>query len=59
MKQNPLPLADRVSDAVALITGKHTVRCPLPGCRVSIRYRAVTPDEAKRLTALASDHTRH
>ncbi|THA55748.1 hypothetical protein [Streptomyces sp. A1136] len=59
MDQQPEPLADRVSDAVALLVGKHTVRCPQPGCRVSVRYRAVTPDEAKRLTDLATDHTRH
>ncbi|MEV6687612.1 hypothetical protein AB0N28_20090 [Streptomyces sp. NPDC051130] len=52
-------LSERVCDAVALLTGKHTVRCPYLGCGVSIRYRAVTPDEAKRLTDLATDHTRH
>lgn len=52
-------LSERVFDAVALLTGKHTVRCPYPGCRASVRYRAITPDEAKRLTDLATDHTRH
>ncbi|MFD8633548.1 hypothetical protein [Streptomyces sp. NPDC059533] len=59
MEQHSLPLADRVADTVALITGKRTVRCPRPGCRVSIRYRGVTPAEAKRLTDFATDHTRH
>ncbi|MFD3544689.1 hypothetical protein ACFWUW_03560 [Streptomyces sp. NPDC058655] len=55
----PPPLADRLSDAVALLAGTRTVRCPEPGCRVSIRYRAVTPAEAKRLTDVATDHNRH
>ncbi|MET9568832.1 hypothetical protein ABZY34_06795 [Streptomyces virginiae] len=59
MDQQTAPLGYRVSDAVALLAGKHTVRCPQPGCRVSVRYRAVTPDEAKRLTDLATDHDRH
>ncbi|WP_329387397.1 hypothetical protein OG625_30475 [Streptomyces sp. NBC_01351] len=59
MNQPRPPIADRVSDAVALLTGKHTVRCPHPGCTVSVRYRHVIPDEAKRLTDLATDHTRH
>ncbi|MFE2877465.1 hypothetical protein ACFXG6_20740 [Streptomyces roseus] len=53
------PLSERVSDAVALLTGKRTIRCHQPDCRVSIRYRHVTPDEAKRLTEIATDHTRH
>ncbi|MFF9055362.1 hypothetical protein ACF09Z_29945 [Streptomyces erythrochromogenes] len=55
----PDPLAERVGDALALLAGTRTVRCPHPGCRVSIRYRHVTPDEAKRLTDHATDHTRH
>ncbi|MET9841988.1 hypothetical protein ABZZ01_30010 [Streptomyces virginiae] len=55
----PNPLAERVGDAFALLTGTYTVRCPHPGCRVSVRYRQVTPDEAKRLTDLATNHTRH
>ncbi|MFJ3962046.1 hypothetical protein [Streptomyces sp. NPDC090036] len=55
----PQPLTGRLADAAALLVGKHTIRCPHPGCTVSIRYRAVTPDEAKRLTDLATDHTRH
>ncbi|MFD3940060.1 hypothetical protein ACFWSF_35375 [Streptomyces sp. NPDC058611] len=59
MDHQPEPLGDRVADAVALLVGKRTVRCPEPGCRVSIRYRAVTPAEAKRLTDVATDHTRH
>ncbi|MFE1872963.1 hypothetical protein ACFW9N_18955 [Streptomyces sp. NPDC059496] len=59
MDLKTLTLSDRVSDAVALLAGKHTVRCPEPGCRVSVRYRAVTPAEAKRLTDVATDHTRH
>ncbi|KJY45166.1 hypothetical protein VR46_16345 [Streptomyces sp. NRRL S-444] len=59
MNQHPRPLAERVSDAVALLAGKRTIRCPHPGCRVSVRYRHVAPDEAKRLTDLATDHTRH
>ncbi|MEU3772021.1 hypothetical protein AB0F11_02180 [Streptomyces sp. NPDC032472] len=53
------PLTDRIHDAFALLTGQRTVRCPEPGCRVSVRYRAVTPAEAKRLTDLATDHTLH
>ncbi|MGW2677165.1 hypothetical protein [Streptomyces sp. NPDC001436] len=52
-------LPERVTDALALLTGMRTVRCLHPGCRVSIRYRHVTPNEAKRLTDLATDHTRH
>ncbi|KOY56336.1 hypothetical protein [Streptomyces sp. XY332] len=59
MNQHPQPLAELVSDAVALLAGKRTIRCPHPGCRVSVRYRHVAPDEAKRLTDLATDHTRH
>ncbi|MEU4355697.1 hypothetical protein [Streptomyces virginiae] len=55
----PHPLPERVGDAVALLTGTRTVRCPQPGCRVSVRYRHVAPDEAKRLIDLATDHTRH
>ncbi|MGP3635974.1 hypothetical protein ACTU45_21890 [Streptomyces sp. 24-1644] len=48
-----------VSDAIARLTGMRTLRCPAPGCTLRIRYRAVTPDEAHRLAALAHDHTRH
>ncbi|MFG2992779.1 hypothetical protein ACGFZK_26375 [Streptomyces sp. NPDC048257] len=59
MDQKPESLSGRISDAVALLAGKHTVRCPEPGCRVSVRYRAVTLAEAKRLTDVATDHTRH
>ncbi|MEU8833503.1 hypothetical protein [Streptomyces sp900116325] len=50
---------DQVSDAIAHLTGRRTLRCPAPGCTLRIRYRAVTPDEAGRLAALAHDHTRH
>ncbi|MET7856057.1 hypothetical protein ABZS81_02250 [Streptomyces sp. NPDC005318] len=50
---------EQVSDAIARLTGKRTPRCPVPGCTLRIRYRAVTPDEARRLVALAHDHTRH
>ncbi|MFE5770919.1 hypothetical protein ACFQ7O_21440 [Streptomyces sp. NPDC056485] len=53
------PLPERVTDALALLTGQRIVRCPYPGCRVSVRYRHVTPDEAKRLIDLATDHARH
>ncbi|MET9886052.1 hypothetical protein ABZZ20_23515 [Streptomyces sp. NPDC006430] len=53
------PLGERVSDAIALLVGKRTIRCPHPGCRVSVRYSHVTPDEARRLTGIATDHTRH
>ncbi|MEW2417950.1 hypothetical protein AB0953_30190 [Streptomyces sp. NPDC046866] len=49
----------RIGDAAALLLGKHTVRCPQPGCTVRIRYRAMTPEDAERLIALATDHTRH
>ncbi|WP_327414424.1 hypothetical protein [Streptomyces sp. NBC_01233] len=59
MNQTPPPLSELLSDAVALLTGKQTVRCPHPGCRVNVRYRAVTPDEAKQLIDLATDHARH
>ncbi|MGW2679329.1 hypothetical protein [Streptomyces sp. NPDC001436] len=53
------PLSDRIADAFALLAGRHTIRCPQPGCTVRIRYSTVTADEAKRLTELATDHTRH
>ncbi len=54
------PLTTRVADALALlITGTHTVHCFCVGCSVRIRYRNVTPEEAKRLTTFAIDHTRH
>ncbi|MFF3426419.1 hypothetical protein [Streptomyces sp. NPDC002602] len=61
MNQTPAspPLSERISDAAALLTGKRTVRCPHAGCKVSVRYRHVTPDEAKRLIDVATDHTRH
>ncbi|MCX4526754.1 hypothetical protein OG982_13925 [Streptomyces sp. NBC_01551] len=52
-------LSERISDAAVLIAGKHTVLCPYPACDVSVRYRHVTPDEAKRLIELATDHSRH
>ncbi|WP_406325698.1 hypothetical protein OG784_12025 [Streptomyces sp. NBC_01617] len=51
--------ADQVSDVIARLAGRRTLRCPTPGCTLRIRYRAVTPDEARRLAALAHDHTRH
>ncbi|MEU8856952.1 hypothetical protein AB0C48_20005 [Streptomyces sp. NPDC048556] len=57
---NLKPYADQVSDAYArLTTGMRTLRCPVPDCTLRIRYRAVTPEEAGRLGALAQDHTRH
>ncbi|MFD7085366.1 hypothetical protein [Streptomyces sp. NPDC059918] len=59
MDRTTLPLSERITDAAALLAGKRTVRCPFSGCGVSVRYRAVTPDEAKRLTDLATDHARH
>ncbi|MFD7840549.1 hypothetical protein [Streptomyces sp. NPDC059761] len=59
MPRTTLPLSERITDAAALLASKRTIRCPYPGCGVSVRYRAVTPDEAKRLTDLATDHTRH
>ncbi|KMO96984.1 hypothetical protein [Streptomyces roseus] len=59
MGRTTLPLSERIADAAALLVGKRTVRCPHPGCRVSVRYRAITPEEAQRLTGLATDHTRH
>ncbi|MET9108172.1 hypothetical protein [Streptomyces zhihengii] len=55
----PDRLRNRISDALALLNGARTLRCPFPACTVRIRYRAVTPAEAERLTALAADHTRH
>ncbi|MET8741938.1 MULTISPECIES: hypothetical protein [unclassified Streptomyces] len=54
-----LPIAHRISDAAAFLTGMRTLRCPHPGCTLRIRYRAVTPDEARHLATLATDHTRH
>ncbi|WP_328740099.1 hypothetical protein OHA91_25830 [Streptomyces erythrochromogenes] len=59
MNRSKLPLADRIRDALRLVAGRHTVRCPYPGCFIQIRYGFVTPDEAKRLTALAVDHAHH
>uniref|UniRef100_A0AAU3GVL9 Transposase n=1 Tax=Streptomyces sp. NBC_01401 TaxID=2903854 RepID=A0AAU3GVL9_9ACTN len=57
---NLKPYTDQVSDAYArLTTGMRTLRCPVPGCTLRIRYRHVTPDEDSRLVALAHDHTRH
>ncbi|MFD8415553.1 hypothetical protein ACFV2Q_27965 [Streptomyces sp. NPDC059650] len=53
------PLPDLISDTAALLLGQHTIRCPHPDCPVRIRHRGITPEEAKRLTALATDHTRH
>ncbi|MFV5996326.1 hypothetical protein ACNPQM_28990 [Streptomyces sp. NPDC056231] len=56
---NLKPYANQVSDAIARLSGMRTLRCPAPDCVVRVRYRAVTPDEASRLAALAHDHTRH
>ncbi|MEU1490357.1 hypothetical protein ACFYPA_17405 [Streptomyces sp. NPDC005775] len=56
---NLKPYADHVSDAIARLAGMRTVRCSVPGCTLRIRHRAVTPDEAHWLAALAHDHTRH
>ncbi|WP_405699910.1 hypothetical protein OG209_16800 [Streptomyces sp. NBC_01383] len=56
---NLKPYTDQASDAIARLTGMRTLRCPAPGCTLRIRYRAVSPDEADRLAALAHDHTRH
>ncbi|MFE5718379.1 hypothetical protein [Streptomyces erythrochromogenes] len=55
----PETLTERVADALALLAGTRTIRCPHPGCRVSVRYRRVAPGEAKRLTGLAIGHARH
>ncbi|MFF9908778.1 hypothetical protein ACF1HU_35860 [Streptomyces olivaceus] len=50
----------RVADFFALIfTRTDTRRCPYPGCAVHVRFRAVSPQEAQRLTELAVDHARH
>ncbi|MFI2076245.1 hypothetical protein [Streptomyces triculaminicus] len=49
----------RLSDAIALLSGASTIHCPQPGCGVRIRYRHVSPAEARRLSALATDHARH
>ncbi|MGW6569984.1 hypothetical protein [Streptomyces sp. NPDC054975] len=58
--QTPKPLTARASDAFALIVrGMQTRRCPVPGCGVLIRFRAVSDAEEKRLTAQATDHTSH
>ncbi|MGW1097596.1 hypothetical protein ACWD5W_17620 [Streptomyces sp. NPDC002455] len=53
------PYADQVSDAIARLTGMRTLRCSVPGCTLRIRYRRCTPGEARWLTTLADDHTRH
>ncbi|GHI89874.1 hypothetical protein [Streptomyces xanthophaeus] len=52
-------LIERLLDVLARLIGQRTVRCPDPSCGVRIRYRNVTPDEAKRLGAMATDHGRH
>ncbi|MEV0410959.1 hypothetical protein AB0I68_09160 [Streptomyces sp. NPDC050448] len=59
MHRTTLSLSERIAGAAALLAGKRTVRCPHPGCGVRIRYSHTTPEEATRLTALATDHTRH
>ncbi|MFF1495863.1 hypothetical protein [Streptomyces sp. NPDC058304] len=59
MYRTTLSLGERIADAAALLAGSRTVRCPYPGCSMRIRYRAVTPQEANRLTGLATDHARH
>ncbi|MER5481882.1 hypothetical protein ABT024_01515 [Streptomyces sp. NPDC002812] len=60
MKQvQPQPLSERISDALALLAGKRVIRCPQPGCLISIRFSTVTPDEARRLIDFATDHTHH
>ncbi|MFD8343565.1 hypothetical protein ACFV2C_14975 [[Kitasatospora] papulosa] len=52
--------AHQLADAmVRLTTGMRTLRCPVPGCTLRIRYRAVTTEEAGRLAALADDHACH
>ncbi|WWM26120.1 hypothetical protein QBW33_20270 [Streptomyces sp. B21-104] len=53
------PYANQVSDAIARLNGMRTLRCSIPGCTLRIRHRAVTPDEARWLAALAHDRTRH
>lgn len=53
----PTRLGWRISDLLALVfTLKRTRRCP-QGCGVVIRFRFVSDAEAKRLTAVANDHT--
>ncbi|MER5610757.1 hypothetical protein [Streptomyces sp. NPDC002215] len=51
--------ADQISDAIARLARLRTLRCPAPGCTIRIRYRAVTPDQARHLATLANDHARH
>ncbi|MGW0962337.1 hypothetical protein ACWD4K_25760 [Streptomyces gelaticus] len=51
--------ADQISDTIARLAWLRTLRCPAPGCTLRIRYRAVTPDQARHLATLANDHTRH
>ncbi|MEV7717481.1 hypothetical protein [Streptomyces sp. NPDC088184] len=50
---------DQISDAIARLAWLRTLRCPAPGCTLRIRYRAVTPGEARYLANLATDHARH
>ncbi|MFD4142360.1 hypothetical protein [Streptomyces sp. NPDC058572] len=52
-------LPHQISDAAARLAGMQTLRCPIPGCTVRIRFRAIAAEEVARLTALAADHTRH
>ncbi|MEU6924792.1 hypothetical protein [Streptomyces sp. NPDC046631] len=51
--------ADQISDGIARLAWLRTLRCPVPGCTLRIRYCCVTPDEARHLAALATDHSRH
>jgi hypothetical protein len=49
----------RLTYTAARLAGMHTRRCPVSGCTVRIRFRAITQAEISWLTALANDHTRH
>ncbi|MEU1674829.1 hypothetical protein ABZ752_22780 [Streptomyces roseifaciens] len=50
----------RLSDLLAFISqGLYTMRCPVPGCGLRIRYVAVSDEEEKRLQALVADHSRY
>ncbi|MET9436895.1 hypothetical protein [Streptomyces sp. NPDC006551] len=46
-------------DALRRNQAKHTIACPEPGCDVQITMTGAKPAEQVRLTALATDHSRH
>jgi hypothetical protein len=43
----------------AVLRGDTTYRCPVAGCRVSVRFRGVSEKEARDLATYAVDHSSH